>query len=206
MPEIEMIQRVKYKLDELKPKARQSALEKVGESLYEGFESSWLSDDMKMTLSEVYGMEDMKVFFSLNYCQGDGVAFSGQASFADLAKKDAHLKQMEDELDAMLLLRGDDLNYDLYVEIEHRGHYSHWNSMVVQTSHGCYDMPADAELLVIEVASKLESYMDEKVKEISRRLEKEGYEQLEYERSEERCQEHIEANDLRFTEDGEIID
>ncbi len=51
-----------------------------------------LTEDFKMQLAE-RGFPDVEVFWSLGYCQGDGVAFYGSVYPTDLKQKDPNAKK-----------------------------------------------------------------------------------------------------------------
>lgn len=105
-----------YTFDELSDEAKEYALEKMRESEQE-FGFHFLSDDMTEHLTEVllpeakikYSPENLKVYYSLSYCQGDGAMFEGVVKW-----------------------RG----YE--VAIKQSGHYYHYNSKTfyIETRHG----------------------------------------------------------------------
>jgi hypothetical protein len=94
------------------------------------------------------------------------------------------------------------------VSIEgHLGHHHHWNSMDVQVE---YEGPEAREgpkewapgVRESRLAEKLREHINEQVKDVSRRLEKAGYEEIEYIEGDEQISDTLIANDYDFTEEG----
>ena len=118
------------------------------------------------------------------------------------------------------------------VEIEgSNGHYHHWNSMNVTCQVDIHDDPKDCLDPVLDgpydekreriywtkpfkehppkfyglpdISLEIEEHIQERVQEISRELEKMGYDDIEYRTSDEVVIEFIEANEYDFDEDGD---
>jgi hypothetical protein len=139
-------------------------------------DAEFLTEDFKAQLAE-RGFEETEVYWSLGYCQGDGVAFYGRVYPESLKEKDARAKRLIDALVAA----GD----ELYIEITgERGHYHHWNSMTVEIEFENEadddDLPARLKIARPALRENLEEYLAERVREISRELEKSGYAEIEY--------------------------
>lgn len=113
-----------------------------------------------------YGLTN--AFFSLNHCQGDGMAFYGNPELDDLADRlmNGHAKAA--------VKRAIEKGFSLKI-VEVPGlsnHYSHYNTMSVDDTTGYAD-----ELTPFEERS-WEEFLEavaEDVVEISHRLEREGY-------------------------------
>ncbi len=144
-------------------------------------DASVLTEDFKMQLAE-RGFPDVEVFWSLGYCQGDGVAFYGSVYPTDLKEKDAEAKQFIEALERA----GDCLSIGISGE---NNHYHHWNSMTVEVEFESEsddeEIPARLKIARPILREDFEAYIAEKVKEISRELEKSGYAEIEYRQSEE---------------------
>ena len=139
-------------------------------------DAEFLTEDFKTQLAE-QGFEETEVYWSLGYCQGDGVAFYGRVYPESLKEKDCQAKRLIDALEAA----GD----TVYIEITGAGsHYHHWNSMTVEiefeNESEDEDLPARLKIARSALRENLEDYLDERVKEISRELEKSGYAEIEY--------------------------
>ncbi len=150
-------------------------------------DAEFLTEDFKTQLAE-QGFSDVEVYWSLGYCQGDGVAFYGRVYPESLMEKDSQAKRLIAALEAA----GD----SLYIEITgENGHYHHWNSMTVEIEfeNGTEDDEKPARLKIARPALRenLEEYLNERLKEISRELEKSGYVEIEY-----RCDENTIRDDL----------
>jgi hypothetical protein len=139
-------------------------------------DAEFLTEDFKTQLVE-YGFEEAEVYWSLGYCQGDGVAFYGRVYVESLKEKDQTAKRLIAALEAA----GD----SLYIEIAGASsHYHHWNSMTVEIEFESEseddDLPARLKIARPVLREELEEYLHERVKEISRELEKSGYAEIEY--------------------------
>lgn len=56
-------------------------------------DAEFLTEDFKTQLAE-YGFEGTEVFWSLGYCQGDGMAFYGRVDAENLKEKDLGAKRL----------------------------------------------------------------------------------------------------------------
>ncbi len=163
---------------ELKPESQEFAVanEQDNSERFDWDDAQFLTEDFKTQLAE-YGFEETEVYWSLEYCQGDGVAFYGRAYPESLKEKDKKAKRLIAALEAA----GD----EIYVEITGaNNHYHHWNSMSVEIEFeneiDDEDLPARLKIARPALRENLEEYLAEKVKEISRELEKSGYAEIEY--------------------------
>lgn len=125
-----------------------------------------LSDDMNEKLAEILPENDLKIYYSLSYCQGDGVSFQGRLSkknIEQLIKRDIDEKLIE--------------AYE-----EEAGEFG---AEVVKTSHQYeheYTMRAEFEPLdkEIEGLEELEKELTEAIRETARELEKYGYSSIDH--------------------------
>ena len=161
-------------------------------------DAEFLTEDFKTQLAE-YGFSDVEVNWSLGYCQGDGVAFYGRVYPESLKEKDREAKR----LIAALETAGD----ELYIEITGaNGHYHHWNSMTVEIEFendiDDEDLPARLKIARPALRENLEEYLAEKVKEISRELEKLGYAEIEYRYAEVTIQNDLIEREHLYKKDG----
>lgn len=62
-------------------------------------DAEFLTEDFKTQLAE-FGFEEAKVYWSLGYCQGDGVAFYGRVHMESLKEKDRKAKRLIAALEA----------------------------------------------------------------------------------------------------------
>lgn len=164
-----------YEFEELKPDVQ----EKVIYDFRGQNEYSFLSDDLNyqlMKLLKKYKIkyDDLKLYYSLSYCQGDGLCFIGTFNFKGFS-----------------------------FTINHTGHYYHKNSTEIFIE----DYSEDDELTEM-ISNKVKDSVEQEFKEIyfkiCEKLERLGYEMIEYEDSEEHIKEIIEINEYSFRENGEI--
>ena len=161
-------------------------------------DAEFLTEDFKSQLAE-FGFEETKVYWSLGYCQGDGVAFYGRVHAESLKEKDYRAKRII----AVLEAAGD----ALYIEITgENGHYHHWNSMTVEIEFENEteddDLPARLKIARPALRENLEEYLNERVKEISRELEKSGYAEIEYAHAENTIRDELGEREHLYEKDG----
>ena len=161
-------------------------------------DAEFLTEDFKTQLAE-YGFSDVEVYWSLGYCQGDGVAFYGRVHPESLKEKDRDAKRLIAALEAA----GD----EFYIEITGaNSHYHHWNSMAVkiefENETDDEDLPARLKIARPVLRENLEEYLAEKVKEISRELERSGYAEIEYRYAEETIRSDLIEREHLYEKDG----
>lgn len=161
-------------------------------------DAEFLTEDFKMQLAE-RGFEETKVYWSLGYCQGDGVAFYGRVYPESLMEKDSQTKR----LIAALHTAGD----SLYIEITgENGHYHHWNSMTVEIEFESEtddeDLPARLKIVRPVLRENFEEHLNERIKEISRELEKFGYAEIEYAHDEDAIRDELGEREHLYEKDG----
>lgn len=119
-----------YSITELSPSARKRVLEEWRYKIWDQNDSDWLGEDFKETLSE-RGFSNPKVYWSLNGCQGDGVAFEGNLDASDFFKwifsGDEHAKPFTKEAKQFVLLQD-----VVGIRVTHSGNYTHSESMDVE--------------------------------------------------------------------------
>jgi hypothetical protein len=166
----------RYSFTELDDKAKEGAITTMRESLYEVISEDDLTEYLTDKVVDAVGgeSEDIKVAYSLSYCQGDGVAIYGT-----IKREDAP-----------------DLSWPegaSYVELSKNSwghHYSHWNTFNVDIY--------DEEDEVIEDKHILETQL----RDLCRQLERDGYKYIEGSTTEEvAIDQLLDAGDV-FTIDG----
>lgn len=196
-----------YPYSALSKKAKERAREEWREA--ERNDPSYeLSELLGRDLEDHFGLTNCKLFYSLGYCQGDGVAFDGHPDVDEWAKHDETLAGMLKEIHGLAALTGYEV--DLRVHIEQRdNHYYHWNTMRVSVDHDeepCpYETPPALQAIYDKIEA-LEEYLAQRVKDISRELEKTGYAEIEYYDSDEYIDELLTENDhYMFSRRGEWL-
>lgn len=163
-----------YKLEELSKEAQKKAHSKWVENNDYHFLSDYLAERLHELLEENNikdtndtskpGTKPTPVFYSLSYSQGDGAMFEG------------------------------DFEWDDYrVNIQHAGHYYHYNSKIINIE----SIETDEE-----ASEKVHADFDEIYIKICKELERYGYDFIEQEDSFENFQEMCEANEYTFLENG----
>ncbi len=185
---------------ELKPEAQEFAVSQERDSpdRFDWDDAEFLTEDFKTQLAE-RGFEETEVYWSLGCCQGDGVAFYGRVHAESLKEKDCGAKRLIAALEAT----GD----SLYIEITGaNNHYHHWNSMTVEIEFENEtedeDLPARLKIARPFLRESLEEYLADRVKEISRELEKSGYAEIEYRYDEETIRNDLTEREHLYEKDG----
>ncbi|AXQ67686.1 hypothetical protein KIOSHI_265 [Bacillus phage Kioshi] len=186
-----------YQYDELKAESKENAVKWFQETLNEEFtiESEQITENMKTTL-ENKGYEGLDVFWSLNHCQGDGVAFYGRLTTVELVSIAERLLSDKDYKRLKLVGTLADFEIEIY---DTNNRYNHYNSMKVYLDdvQSLEDFPKIWELL-----QKLERAVSDDIREISKELEKQGYAEIDYYYSKEYAESEIRANEYEFDVDG----
>lgn len=189
-----------YRFGELAPEVQAKLIQKCREDgVYNDFQTQDISEDFTNRLDEL-GYPDAKVYWSLGYCQGDGMAWEGTVSGLDLKVLLNRVFPVGHRVRRVLNSR---VLGNLSLTVKHEGNYYHWNSMHVEIDNGDYNYETEAQAECIEL---LKEAVIEDVKDTSRTLEKEGYETIEYNDSEEVIRENIIANneDTWYMVDGRV--
>lgn len=200
-----------FTINELSEEAKKKAIEtyktKNQEWLFDQCDADMLSEWMGEQL-ELKGYRDMKVYFSLSYCQGDGMRFEGDLSEGDILYIG---KRLLSEEDYKTLLDMTAKGYGVYGKIEGTTHhYYHYNTMRVTIDsdvfedYGLVEEYEDLHKAYTSVLEELEELIDQDTKEVSMELEKAGYEQIDYHYTDEYILDTLEANEIEFLEDGTL--
>ncbi len=185
---------------ELKSEAQELAVSKERDSpeRFDCTQAEFLTEDFKTQLAE-YGFSELEVYWSLSCCQGDGVAFYGRVYPESLKEKDRQAKRLIDALHTA----GD----ELYIEITGaNSHYHHSNSMTIEIEFeneiDDEEQPARLKIARPAMRENLEKHLTERVKEISRELEKSGYAEIEYRTGETAIREELREREHLYEKDG----
>ncbi|MCP4897842.1 MAG: hypothetical protein GY906_12790 [bacterium] len=192
-----------YLYDELSDKAKEAARQ----WWIEGCESrdqldpEWFTESCREALAQDFGLvchDEFKLCWSLSSCQGDGVAFDGVVDFDELLKHNAALaERMARAFDNL------PVEFDVYLKLDNSGRYCHWNSMQVEVQVECeWAMDSWSAEDFNDIEHDIREAVKELIANASRKFEREGYEAIEHNQSDEVVGETIEANEYRFTADG----
>ena len=171
-----------------------------------------IQDEFKQRLEEKgYPTDDIR--YSLNYCQGDGMAFYGTIDLEEFIEK--RHKELEESLSKHDLRRVKYIAKEgLTIDIRKSRYfhlYDHYNTMIVEVN-GYVDeymsyraKDSDVEEMTNSVY-ELEEFIKYDVKNISGELESIGYDIAESYENDEHIIEYLEENNYYFTKDGIEID
>jgi hypothetical protein len=157
----------RYTYDELGPEAQEKALEWWREQKWADDSSWWLTPMLQEHLSDALGSEsqDLKLYYSLSYSQGDGVAIEGRLTPAD----------------APLLSWPEGA---AYAYLKHSGHYYHEYSFSVNLESDEGD----------DVAGDAADIFTQQLRDICKDLESVGYKAIEADLADDSILEDIRAN------------
>ena len=183
-----------YSIDELGQQAKEKAIQRIQQTLHETFEPELLTEYFR-TLLDDSGLSNLNCYWSLSYCQGDGVAFYGRLDIDALLACEA-CKAIWPELKYL-----QEVN-EPYIKIERSNHrYNHWNTMYIDINvEDYYDDNPKVNTLVEERIETVKIFLTSYIRKISKELEKVGYDDIKYQTSEEQALER--AKELTFLEDG----
>ena len=183
-----------YTFDELDEFAQEEAKNNVALKVREPM---FFSEDLIESLKEDFGLYHLKTFYSLSYCQGDGLCLHGKITFEELfdnkkfkkiAFKSIHHKQIRSIYNE---LQG--------IDFLHTGRYYYANSVNIESIEY---YPKDKQIAIIEkVIENVRSWYFSFCKEWEQR----GYEYF-YEIFDDDMKLICSEYDFLFTESGELID
>lgn len=189
--------------DELNEEAQEFAVsrERDDADRFDWDDAEILTENFKYQLAE-YGFEDMEVYWSLGYCQGDGVAFYGRVWAENLKEKDSEICSLIRRIEAS----GD----EIFIEITGKNnHYHHQNSMTVEIEFenetDDEELPSRLKIALPVWREELEGYLSDKVKEISRELERSGYAEIDYCYDDETIRLDLSERECLYEKDGTQI-
>jgi hypothetical protein len=182
-----------YKYNELSETAKETVKQW---HLTDESRTMFFSEDVISTLNENFGLFNLKTYYSLSSCQGDGLCLYGKITHSELfrnekfkkiALKNIHYKQIEmifNELEG--------------IDFIHNGRYYYANSVNIE-SHD-YD-PTEKQTAVIDnIINNVKAWYFSFCKE----WEERGYDHF-YEISDNEMDDFCAANDYLFTGDGKFI-
>lgn len=170
-----------YPFSELSEKVQKKVIEQEQQALGEDLDVDIITDFMRERLHNL-GLPEKDIRWRLSYSQGDGVAFYGMIDLEAYLKANKKALGTEDHRSYKRLL-----DKDVRFEIQGaNSRYHHWNSMRVEL---LYSGRLDGKIPMSAYA--LQGRLQNHVKDLSRELEKEGYEEIEYQTSETMARDHV---------------
>ena len=199
-----------YKYNELSEQAR----EKVKEWYLEGQEPFIFTEDCEQDLENLFGKNDLKVQYSLGYCQGDGFNIYGKINAISiincLEKHNGGIQLEQFENVLTIKEKATILNYAEEcgeIELPMNNHYCYCLANNIDIAEDWeYQLENYSRYKNInkEALKKFESMVQGIFETLCKSYEKWGYEYF-YEISDEDFGEMCEANGYEFLEDGTIF-
>ena len=191
-----------FKYSELSEKAK----EKVKRWYLDGQDADIFSDMVIADLENI-GLNNLKPYFSLSYCQGDGLCLYGYIDFDEIEKSDELKKIFYKDFNgsdykAISTLK----SYVTKIDFIHSGRYYHKYTVKIDinTDYIYNFEDTETEQLIEKAVEKLLTNIDKWYKETCDAYEKRGYEYF-YEISEEDLEEVCAFNEYEFFVDGELV-
>ena len=180
-----------YEFKDLDKEARDYAKSKY----YEFEDYSFLTYDLTESLKDKAPYwKDINLQYSLSYSQGDGLSFSGELDI------DLFLKTKMPQIKRMKVMK--EFIYKIY-STGNRGHYTYASRNDVDIDFN-YQTGKEYKRLEKQAFYILDAVRDDYLA-LCKKLEKEGYEILEYRMDDDEFQEHCEANNYEFDVNGKRI-
>jgi len=182
-----------YSFNELSNEAQQKAIEKYrnGSEIYLEF----FNDAAIEQINNSGFYDDVKLQYSLSYCQGDGLSFS--CNHFDSEKLKSIFKDILGEgKEKTIELIYNDCNF---VCTANNGNYCFASKNDIDFTFENYNREYQN---IKEVVGNVLTKIENKYLELCKQLEKQGYSEIEYQQSDEAIKETILANDYEFTKDG----
>lgn len=187
-----------FAFNELVERAQKRAIESRRELLNSNFDHRATTELFEEQLKELgYPVGDIR--WSLSSCQGDGVAFYGK--IPDLQKVTKRLLDQKAYRRLQRLLAKGEITFTIDCL---NWRYSHAYTMGVSKCEYLY-LSARAEKRAYELLDYLEACILDDIQKVSRKLEKLGYDEIEYQSSDEYVSEEIMENDLEYLANGETF-
>lgn len=187
-----------YNFDELSPKAKARAIEDYRPHAFDQGDSDFLTELFQERLGEV-GLPTKKLGWNLSCSQGDGVGFYGPIDLGKFIKVLLGGHSGKGPLEwSPRSSKYESLIKKIGVILEPRSNqYHHSNNMNIV--HDVYeDLSPEEDGLLKDLLEEV----DKKVREVSKELEKSGYEEIEYRQSDDAITDFFQGNEWEFLEDG----
>jgi len=184
-----------YSFNELSKESQKIAIEKERQYNYEHGEPLFFFDEYCNERAKGLDFYDCKFQWSISYCQGDGLSFSGRIDANDLI-----LKCFPNIKKSVLNV----LCNNITIEIKgNTGHYTYAAKSDVDLWMDNYSRNEYNNIQII--VDELKEYLEDIYIDLCNELEKEAYSWIESENEDASIIERIEANNYKFTEDGKIF-
>ena len=179
-----------FQFDELSKEAKQNVIDKW----YETEDYPFLTENLQEQLDylDCY-FSETELQYSLSYCQGDGLSFSGNFDFK---------KWLNDKTDLKKSVQWALCEHVAYIKSKgNNGHYAFCSKSDIDYEYEYTEMKEIEKLFEDDILPDIQDYYIQ----LCNQLEKSGYSELEYRMDFNEFSEHCEANLYEFTKDGELV-
>lgn len=193
-----------YTFDDLSEEVQKKVIER-----YSKYWSTEMNDELEIAMDgKFYDLVDgmnknFELAYSLNYCQGDGVSFTGCVEGKYNLLKLVDLVYSIDIPSIPIRYIKRLINWGIIYEVQftrNNGYYNHKYTVGITVVDN-YNIDGNYER-ILEVMQDFENDINTWFMHVCDKLEDFGYSEIEYLQSEECIRETILNSDLEFTEDG----
>lgn len=187
-----------YEFDELSAESKEKALEKYWDINVNYYWEEFIIDEVKAEL-ESYGFEDVEIYYSGFWSQGDGASFTGRLS--DI-RKFMKANKISNKY-KMVYLYADEVSADI---IRNTSHYYHENTIFADVEYYNAEdfLSINKADKLLDQLSEFEEYLQDWSRDYSANIYRKLRREFEYLTDEEQIIETFRANEYEFTENGEI--
>ena len=178
------------------PELSESAKEVAKQWYLDGQEPEIFKFDCEESIATLFSNSDLKVQFSLGYCQGDGFNIYGDLNINDIFDK---LDMSNDKIEKIK-----NLIFDENISLRQNNHYnyslkSQEDAENIASEIEEEDITSEQHNLIVSFVCKVLDY----ISEIDKKYERDGYNYF-YEISNDVMEEICGNNQYEFTKDGNI--
>jgi len=185
-----------YSFDELSEESQEKAIEKFRDLKNQDYDLLFMFNESVIEQLNEKGWEDVKLQYSLSCCQGDGFSFSGKLDLKYFLENEYSKKLPKYKISAIC-----EYIYSCHSK-GNTGHYCYASKDDIEYTENYQDGVARNNL------DKLWQSIYEEIQEyyfsLCKKFEKQGYEEIDYQLSDECIKEDIEANEYEFLESGKL--
>ena len=188
-----------YTFDELSDDAKEKLIEKFREDKYEYLNLDYFYDDCVYQLEEL-GFVNPKIQYSLGYCQGDGLSFEAD-KYTRL--EDLYIKELGKGKEHTAQVLADN---STFICTGNKGRYCYASTSDIDLYIENYSSTINTDCENINnVVDIVRGELEDLYVDICSNLEKQGYDEIEYQLSDECIIEDIQCNEYEFTKEGKLI-
>lgn len=200
-----------YKFEELSTKAK----DKVKEWYLEGQIPEVFENDVQSQISMMFPNSELKLQYSLNGCQGDGVNIYGYISMQDLLEfKDKFKNEDTDYLSPEIFFSDKEFKAVKFyakmvpavtIKLFPNLSYSYCIAFLSEIADSISEALYDIRMIRYDVLNKFEKFAQDTITTLCKEIEDYGYDYF-YEISEDELKAYCEDEDYEFLEDGTIFE